>query len=134
MVIFDGKYLCVSLTKSKNYKKLLNVAREQEDFEYIPSVNVLCLLPTKNNARLLKELGYPFDSTALPFLREKKKELPDGLMPFQKEGVTEMLKRDFNTLLADPMGLGKTVQVAVYLKMRKNLNSTETWFMTIQTF
>ena len=120
MVIFDGEYLCVSLTKSKNYKKLLKVAREQEDFEYIPSVNVLCLLPTKNNAKLLKELGYSFDSTALPFLREKKKELPNGLMPFQKEGVFEMLKRDYNTLLADPMGLGKTVQVAVYLKMRKN--------------
>ena len=120
MVIFDGKYLCISLTKSKNYKKLLNVAREQEVFEYIPSVNVLCLLPTKNNAKLLNELGYSFDSSALPFLREKKKEFPDGLIPFQKEGVSEMLKRDYNTLLADPMGLGKTVQVAVYLKMRKN--------------
>ena len=101
MVIFDGKYLCVSLTKSKNYKKLLDVAKEQGEFQYIPSVNVLCLLPTRNNAKLLKELGYPIDSSVIPFLREKKKELPDGLMPFQKEGVSEMLNRDFNTLLAD---------------------------------
>jgi SWI/SNF-related matrix-associated actin-dependent regulator 1 of chromatin subfamily A len=42
--------------------------------------------------------------------------LPEGLRPYQVEGVTWLFRRRGRGYLADDMGLGKTVQAAVLLK------------------
>lgn len=127
MVIFDGEMLVVSLTRNKNYKAVLELAKESNDFEYFPDINAMALSPTRNNAKRLFELGYPFDESAKVFLKKTKKEIDfksvDGkfeLYPFQKEGVKIMLHSEGNILLADEMGLGKTPQASSYLHWKKD--------------
>ena len=127
MVIFDGERLVVSLTRGKNYKAVLELGEKSKDFEYFSDINSVVLSPTKNIARRLFELGYPFDESAKIFLKKKKTEIDfksvDGkfeLYPFQKEGVKMMLHSEGNILLADEMGLGKTPQASSYLRWGKD--------------
>lgn len=119
MVFFDGEKLCVQLTKGKNYKKILELAKDYE-FEYLPDVGIFVFPATKKIARTLSELNYPFDESAKIFLQKKEIVIPETLFDFQKEGVKKMLSMNSNILLADEMGLGKTVQGAVYLSLKKN--------------
>lgn len=125
MVFYDGEFLCVQLTRGKDYKVVLELAKNSEKFEYIQNAGIFCLSPTRKNARILYENGYPFDESAKIFLKEKIKRiddsnLPKELYPFQKEGVTRILSTNENILLADEMGLGKTCQACTYLKLNKN--------------
>ena len=127
MVIFDGEKLIVSLTRGKNYKAVLELGKESNQFEYFPDINSVALSPTKNIARRLFELGYPFDDSAKIFLQRKKPEIDfksvDGkyeLKPFQKEGVKIMIHSEGNVLLGDEMGLGKTPQASSYLRWGKD--------------
>lgn len=124
MVIFDGEYFIVKLRRD-SYKKVLELSKKSEHFEYLPSINAVILSPTKNIARELSDLGYPFDNSAKHFL--VKKEINyfsvDGskeLYPFQKEGVNLILSMNSNVLLADEMGLGKSPQTSMYLRLHKN--------------
>lgn len=128
-IFYDGEFLCVQIVKHKNYKIVLDIAKQSEYFNFISNENMFLLPPTKKNARLLNEAGYTFDESAKIFLnhREVSKKLPnkdyeilDKLFPFQKEGVLKMLSMNSNILLADDMGLGKTVQGAMYLKLKEN--------------
>lgn len=123
-VFFDGEKLCVQLARGKNYKKVLELAKDY-DSEYLPSVGIYVFPPTKKIAQTLFEAGYPFDESAKMFLAKPKIDFKstDGkheLYPFQKEGVQSMLKMDTNILLADEMGLGKTPQASSYLRNKKN--------------
>lgn len=125
MVFFDGEFLCVQLVKTKNYKIVLELAEKSERFEYLKDSNIMCISPTRRNARVLFENGYTFDKSAEIFLKEKQKryecdDLPKELYPFQKEGVLSILSNNENVLLADEMGLGKTCQACTYLKLNKN--------------
>lgn len=127
-VFFDGKFLCVQLSKNKDYKVVLNIAKNSEYSKYISNEGIYLLPPTKHNANLLFEAGYSFDETAKIFLKKNcKKEndlfknLPDKLYPFQEEGVKILLSNNKNYLLGDEQGLGKTVQGAVYLRLSKQL-------------
>jgi SWI/SNF-related matrix-associated actin-dependent regulator 1 of chromatin subfamily A len=130
MVIFDGERLCVQLTRSKDYKVVLELAKQSEYSEYLQDIGVYCLPPTRKNARTLFNAGYPFDDSAKIFLnvhKEVSEKLPnkdyeilDKLFPFQKEGVLKMLSMNSNILLADDMGLGKTVQGAMFLRLKEN--------------
>ena len=125
MVFFDGEFLCVQMAKHKNHNIVLELAKNSEKFEYIQNANIMCISPTRKNARILYENGYTFDESAKIFLKEKQKryeisDLPDELYPFQKEGVTRILSCNDNILLADEMGLGKTCQACTYLKFNKN--------------
>lgn len=135
MVIFDGEYLVVKLSKSKDYKKVLELGKESKHFEYIQLANSVVLSPTRKIARTLFELGYPFDESAKIFLQKSipeekfEEEIKldfhsvDGkyeAFEFQKEGVSKMLPMKSNILLADEMGLGKTVQGALYLRLKEN--------------
>ena len=129
MVIYDGERLCVQLTRDKDYKVVLELAKQSEYSEYLQDIGVYCLPPTKHNAKALFEAGYSFDDSAKIFIQNIKHkttetkslpQLPDNLFPFQKEGVQRMLEMDSNILLADEMGLGKTVQGAVYLALKNN--------------
>lgn len=123
-VFYDGEFLCVQLNRNIDYKVVLDIAKDSPYSQYMPSVGIYCLPPTKQNARRLHEAGYPFDATATPFLQacENKREsvsspMPEELYPFQKEGVEKLLSNNRNYLLSDEMGLGKTVQVLTYLKL-----------------
>lgn len=119
-VFFDGEKLCVQLARGKDYKKVLELAKEY-DSEYISTVGIYVFPPTKKIARVLYEAGYPFDESAKMFLSKRREpEIPETLYPFQKEGVKRMLEMESNILLADEMGLGKTVQGAVYLALKRN--------------
>lgn len=125
MVFYDGEFLCVQLTRGKDYKVVLGLAKNSKKFEYIQNAGIFCLSPTRKNARILFENGYPFDKSAKIFLKEKIKRiddsnLPKELYPFQKEGVTTILSTNENILLADDMGLGKTCQACTYLKLNKD--------------
>lgn len=120
-VFFDGEKLCVQLSKVKNYKKVLELAKKY-DSEYLNEAGIYIFPPIKRIAQALNEAGYAFDDSAKMFIENKKEkmEIPDQLYPFQKEGVKKMLSMDSNILLADEMGLGKTVQAGVYLSLKKN--------------
>lgn len=132
MVLYDGEYLVVKLAR-KDYKKVLELGKTSNHFEYLPEVNAVVLSATKNIARGLFELGYNFDESAKKFLAPTKKELREKinqnlnfksvdekyeLFQFQKEGVSKMLEMETNILLADEMGLGKTPQGSMYLKLK----------------
>lgn len=134
-VFYDGEKLCVQLCRGKNYKQVLELAK-QYDSEYIPEVNIFVFPPIKKIAIALHEIGYPFDDSARIFLKEKSiNEIKttndldldfksiDGtkeLYPFQKQGVKTMLHLHSNVLLADEMGLGKTPQASSYLRYEKD--------------
>ena len=134
-VFYDGEKLCVQLCRGKNYKQVLELAK-QYDSEYIPEVNIFVFPPIKKIAIALHEIGYPFDDSARIFLKEKSiNEIKttndldldfksiDGtkeLYPFQKQGVKTMLRLQSNVLLADEMGLGKTPQASSYLRYEKD--------------
>lgn len=127
MVIFDGERLIVQLTRSKDYKSILELGKNDSNFEYFADINSIALSPTKNNAKKLFELGYSFDDDSKIFLSERKSDnnfkSMDGkyeLKPFQKEGVKIMLHSETNILLGDEMGLGKTPQASVYLKLKND--------------
>ena len=144
MVFYDGEFLCVQLAKVKDRKLVLKLAEKSNKFEYLPEVAIMCLSPTKNNAKAHYEAGYPFDDSAKIFITNVQKseknqhiENPcskitenstyqfksiDGkfeLYPFQKEGVMTLLENDRNYLLADEMGLGKTPTASMYLRNKK---------------
>ena len=71
MVIYDGERLCVQLTKGKDFRVVLDIAKESEYSEYLSNVNIFCLPPTRRNALKLFEAGYPFDESAKIFLNKK---------------------------------------------------------------
>ena len=135
MVIYDGEKICVQLTRGKDWKKVLELAKEVGEFEYLQSIGVMCLPPTKKVARTLYELDYTFDESAKIFLQHPSKNIlqtstasfgdvdlgiPEQLYAFQKEGVKTLLTTKKNYLLADDMGLGKTCQVCTYLALNKD--------------
>ena len=71
MVFYDGERLCVQLTKGKDFRVVLDIAKESEYSEYLSNVNIFCLPPTRRNALKLFEAGYPFDESAKIFLNKK---------------------------------------------------------------
>ena len=77
MVFYDGEFLCVQMVKAKNYKVVLDIAKNSDRFEYLDKVGIFCLPPTKRNARTLFVGGYPFDESAKIFLKEKVKRIAD---------------------------------------------------------
>lgn len=127
-VFYDGEYFSVRLSKRRNYKIVLELAKKSSYSEYIPSEGLYIISATKNNARELFEVGYSFDESARIFLQDKKQnknieikdELFEKLFNFQKEGVTRMLQMGSNILLADEQGLGKTPQASTYLRLKEN--------------
>jgi SWI/SNF-related matrix-associated actin-dependent regulator of chromatin subfamily A-like protein 1 len=44
-------------------------------------------------------------------------KLPDGLYPFQQEGVRYIMERGGRCIVGDDMGLGKTIEALAYVKM-----------------
>ena len=65
--------------------------------------------------RLWAVLALP--RTARPYVpTDKRLEWPTDLMPFQRDGVTALIKMD-RLLLSDDMGLGKTVQAVAALRI-----------------
>lgn len=127
MVIFDGEKICVQVKKS-NYKKLLEIAELDENYEYISNENIFCFSPTKKIARMIYEVDKSFDESANIFIQDNsvvKKSLTteikddnfEKLYPFQKETVQTFLSNNKNYLLSDEQGLGKTVQGSMYLKL-----------------
>ena len=119
MVFYDSGYLNIEVN-SNNYQKILSVMESTGLVEYISELGILSIPATRKNARLLDDMGMIFDDSAKMFLEPKKTDITQGLYPFQREGVDFMLKTKKNVLLADSMGLGKSVQVAVYLKEDTN--------------
>lgn len=114
MVIFDGEKICVQVKKS-NYKKLLEIAELDDNYEYISNENIFCFSPTKKIARMIYEVDKSFDESAKIFIQDNsvvkkyltteiKDEDFEKLYPFQKEGVMTLLSDDKNYLLADEQG------------------------------
>lgn len=143
MIMYDGEFLCVKLSKGKDYKIVLECAKNSKNSQYLSDIGVYCISPTRRNVKMLYDAGYAFDDSAKIFLKNIDNvklpkqvsaliettlsqsnqaflNLPDNLFPFQEEGVRRMLDMNSNILLADEMGLGKTVQGAVYLALKKN--------------
>jgi SNF2 family DNA or RNA helicase len=124
-VIFDGERLNVRLNK-KNYKSILQLAKQSAYFEYAHEIGIMSLPPTKKTARILYDMGLGFDDSAKIFLdkiapNKNENEIdfsllkPLALRQYQEQGVLWMLKHNIHFLLGDEMGLGKSVQIATYL-------------------
>ena len=85
-VFFDGKFLCVQLSKNKNYKVVLDIAKNSEYSEYLAKEGIYLLPPTRQNAKLLFNEGYAFDESAKIFIKDlKKEERKNGLFNSQKK-------------------------------------------------
>lgn len=127
-VFYDGEYFSIKLSKRRNYKIVLELAKNSNYSEYISTEGIYIISATKKNARELYNAGYSFDENAKIFLQDKKEktikvnkdELFEQLFNFQKEGVTKMLNMNSNILLADEQGLGKTPQTSSYLRLKQN--------------
>ena len=117
MVIFDGNNLCVDIRRT-NYKNILDIISGCGEYVY-DSVNKIIYLPPKRSvARKLFDIGCKFDESAVHFTAGFIKtdvDYDERLLPFQKDGVKFLLEKG-NRLLADYMGLGKTIQAVMYLK------------------
>lgn len=143
MIIYDSDLLCVQLSRNKNWKQVLELAKNSSRFDYLKNECIVCIPPSRKNVSKLVELGFPFDESARKFidrLNDEKINFVENkcenkqpekinfksvdneleLFPFQKEGVERMLKMNSNVLLADEMGLGKTPQASKYLALKKD--------------
>ena len=125
MVFFDGDRLNVQLNK-KIYKNILHLAKISAYFEYQHEIGIMSLPPTKRIARILYNMGLSFDDSAKIFLNKiVPVKIENGidfsllkpleLRQYQEQGVLWMLNYNIHFLLGDEMGLGKSVQTAVYL-------------------
>lgn len=127
-IFYDEGYFSIKLSKRRNYKIVLDLAKNANYSEYIPTEGIMIISATKKNARELYNAGYSFDENAKIFLQGKKEktievnkdELFEQLFNFQKEGVIKMLNMNSNILLADEQGLGKTPQASSYLRLKEN--------------
>lgn len=141
MVIYDGDLLCIQLVRNKNWKQVLELAKNSSRFDYLKNEHIICIPPSRINVSKLVELGFVFDESAQKFVDRLKNESveikpvkkvldeklnfksvneEDELFEFQKEGVTRMLNLKSNILLGDDMGLGKTPQGCKYLQLKEN--------------
>ena len=117
MVFYDAGCLNVEVN-GRNYRKISSSMESMGFTDYLKDINVLSVPATRKNARMLKDMGLYFDESAKIFLEPKALKI-EGLYPFQNEGVQRMLSSDKNILLSDECGLGKTIQVATYLKLKE---------------
>ena len=76
-----------------------------------------------DNVRALDAWGFDLSKDLLRMIPQEEQtellppmDLPDGLYPFQEEGVRWLELHRGRGLIADDMGLGKTVQALVWLK------------------
>ncbi len=124
MVIYDGEFLCVKLARTRDYKVVLELAKNDDKAHYLSVSNVYCLSPSLRTLQILQENKYNLDESCNDLFRAnpepKKQKLESKLYPFQEQGVARMLSSTRNILLADEMGLGKTVQVLSYLAQRED--------------
>ena len=70
--------------------------------------------PTAKNIKALQSLGYDCNS-----LLTLKGKLTIPLYPYQFEGVVKASKQDYNLLIADEMGVGKSLSAIGCMAMRK---------------
>jgi len=86
--------------------------------------------PLKENILKLNEWGFDIDEEIQNLLLPKKKEkitpidvkgFLKTLISFQKEGVSFLEAKNGRALLADSMGLGKTVQAVAYLQLHPEI-------------
>lgn len=89
---------------------------------------------SSENLQMLVDLGFELDSKCLSILQQSTEkvdleqvevtaqdvDLP-GLYPFQLDGVKFLEARNGNALIADSMGLGKTIQALGWLKLHPEL-------------
>lgn len=79
--------------------------------------------PTKKNIGDLANMKFDFDESVFRLFKnnnsdytkiELKKKMPEGIYPFQIDGIKFLENRKGNGLIADAMGLGKTIQAISY--------------------
>lgn len=77
------------------------------------------------NITVLRQLGFHIDSTVEKHLQDNQAILPDNLQKilrqYQKEGVQFLIACEGKAILADDMGIGKTIQAIAYLAANPNL-------------
>lgn len=100
----------------KDYEKLTDLLKSMQGVTYQP-VPWPTRMPLEK-AMKASENGVPItpsgvtDTEAEELLGKLPPHLKESLLPFQKEGVKYSLKRGGRCLLADEMGVGKTIQVS----------------------
>jgi SWI/SNF-related matrix-associated actin-dependent regulator 1 of chromatin subfamily A len=126
-VYCDGDFFNIRLNK-KNHKTVLDIAEGAESFEYVEAAGTVMLPAVKKTARKLYKAGLRFDSSMDPFIeglipaQGPVLDLPKhlALYPFQAAGVYWMADNNRNFLLGDSPGLGKTIQIAAYLRLSQS--------------
>ena len=104
---------------------LVQKMRSLDNRKWNPDFKRWECVPIKQNIEKLAKWGFNLDEGILNLTIPKKEkiykeiEIPGfkkTLMPFQKQGVSFLVEKNGRGLIADSMGLGKTVQAVAYLQ------------------
>ncbi len=128
---YDGKSLIFIIrTKGPSFWNKLNSVKAIKGRLWNHKHNYWTIPPTTDNYATGIKLGFHpsaatlewFDPSKLTPVRVQEVEKAlEGLRPYQQEGVAFLNKKNGNAILGDEMGLGKSVQVASWLKQNPNM-------------
>jgi len=122
-------------TRNKEYKAikltfrfdwdLIEKVKTLENRKYHPDGKYWTCILNSQNLEKIKKWGFELDENLQNWENQKKKVVQDinipglngELFPFQKEGVNFIELREGRALIADSMGLGKTVQSLAWLQL-----------------
>ena len=104
---------------------LVQKMRSLDNRKWNPDFKQWECVPIKQNIEKLAKWGFDLDDEIINLTLPRKEkvykeiEVPGfkkTLMPFQKQGVAFLVEKNGRGLIADSMGLGKTVQAVAYLQ------------------
>jgi len=117
----DGRILLVGALSNKEKDEITKIPGR----EFNPKGIFLPL--NSYTLKVLRAMEFTLSNTLIEWEEKNRPEVSvDGfderLYPFQIEGIKRIEALDGNVLLSDEVGLGKTAQVAVYLKRNPEIN------------
>lgn len=127
LVDYDGKALILMIRrKGPQFWDQLNRVKSIKGRTWNFKTNYWMIPPTIENYGTVTTWGFNPSPAALEYF-DPSKILPpsqkpkapialEGLRPYQQDGVAFLSRRSGNAILGDEMGLGKSVQVASWLK------------------
>jgi SNF2 family DNA or RNA helicase len=115
--------LLISFTSpdKKEFFDMLKKIKSLQGRKYEKIIKKWEIPKIESNLKKLKEWGFNINYKEKEKVENNIKHLLDEkLFPFQKDGVQFIHNKKGRGLIADEMGVGKTIQALAYLKLHKN--------------